>query len=214
MKRKKCLILLSGGIDSAVLLGWARQRNLGLSTLTFSFPGRRRGEKKAVEKLRKWSGSRENFDLTLPFVDPPKAEESCYIPQRNLMYYGTAASLAEKIGASLILGGHIRHDGAVFKDAAPPFFAKLQSLIQPTRLTAYGSYSGSHRRIERRIRLQFPFIRMDKGDIIRAGLRWKVPFEYTWSCSRDVLKPCGDCGSCRERRSGFAEAGVRDPLLS
>ncbi len=198
----KSLILISGGVDSAVLLGWAKRQGYRLATLSILFPGRRRGELRAVSRLRKLAGSRENFDVHLPFIDPPQADQSCFIPQRNLMYYGMAASLAEKIGAGLILGGHIRHDGVVFKDAAPGYFARMQKLILPVR--GRGP----------RITLRFPFINMDKRDIIVLGARLKVPFRATWSCSRDVSYPCGRCGSCRERQSGFAAAGIKDPLLN
>ncbi len=198
---KKSLVLFSGGIDSGVLLWWAKKRGYKLATLSFQFPGRRRGEIKAVSRLRELSGAAENFDLFLPFVDPPKSEESCYIPQRNLMYYGIAASLAEKIGATLILGGHIRHDGAVFKDAAPAFFAKLQKLIQPARNR------------DLKIALRFPFIGLDKRDIIKTGVKLRVPFAATWSCSKDVSTPCGKCGSCKERSSGFAAAKIEDPFF-
>lgn len=196
----KSLILLSGGIDSAVLLWWARRQGYRIATLSVLFPGRRQSELNSVSRLRRLSRSRQDFDVFLPFIDPPLAQKSCFIPQRNLMYYGMAASLAEKIGAGLILGGHIRHDGAVFKDATPAFFARLQTLVQSPR-------NGGPK-----IRFKFPFMEMDKRDIITLGSELKVPFAATWSCSRDLTRPCGRCGSCRERSAGFSAAKIKDPL--
>jgi 7-cyano-7-deazaguanine synthase len=195
--KKKALVLLSGGIDSAVLLWWVKNKQWDCATLSFYFPGRRKGEIKAVQNLRKSAHCKENFDVSLPFVDPPKADQSCYIPQRNLMYYGTAASLADKIQADFILGGHIQHDGKVFRDATPAYFKQLERLIQFTH---------------KRIRLLFPFLTFHKKDVLLLGWKLKMPFEKTWSCARDGSMHCWDCNSCKERLQGFEDTGLNDPL--
>lgn len=188
----KALVLLSGGLDSGVLLWQLRAQDYKLATLSVLFPGRRKMELRAARKLAALAGSRENFGVFLPFVRPPKAEEGCFIPQRNLMYYGMAASLAETIGAGRIFGGHIRHDGQIFTDARKPYLMKISRLAG--------------------IPFSFPFIGKDKKDIIKIGNRLGVPFEHAWSCSRDGKKHCWKCNSCRERMTGFREAGVEDPL--
>ncbi|MBI2916146.1 MAG: 7-cyano-7-deazaguanine synthase [Elusimicrobia bacterium] len=197
---KRALVLLSGGIDSAVALWWAKSQRWNVSTLTFLFPGRRKKEIWAAKNLERLSGCDKNERLFLPFVDPPDSRKSCYIPQRNLMYYGIAASLAEKMSAQFILGGHIGHDARVFPDATPRYFKVLNRLIR---------WNKNH---DRDPQLLFPLIRLSKKKIIQMGEKLKVPFQYTWSCSRDVPKPCWECSSCRERRSGFMEAGIHDPL--
>lgn len=198
---KRALVLLSGGIDSAVLLWWVRERGWDYSTLSFHFPGRRKGEIRAAGRLRRLSGCRRNFDVTLPFVAPPRSSRANYIPQRNLMYYGIAASVAEQIGADHILGGHIRHDGQVFLDATKQYFKRLERLVQ------MGKNSRS-------VRLLFPLIGLSKKDIIRLGWKLRLPFESTWSCSRDGRRHCWHCGSCKERQEGFARAGLKDPLYA
>ena len=194
-------MLLSGGIDSAVLLWWVRRHRWDYSTLSFHFPGRRKGEIRATGRLRQLSGcrGRQNLDVTLPFVAPPQSSRANYIPQRNLMYYGIAASMAEQIGADRILGGHIRHDGQVFQDATKSYFKRLERLIQ----------MGQH---SRSVRLLFPLMNFSKQAVIRLGWKLRLPFEATWSCSRDGRRHCWDCGSCRERQEGFARAGLKDPL--
>ena len=149
-------------------------------------------EIRAGRKLVRLAGAKENHEVYLPFVPPPKAEEGCFIPKRNLMYYGMAASLAETVKAKKIFGGHIRHDGAVFADAKKPYLMKISKLAG--------------------IPFAFPFIGLDKKDIIKLGSRLNVPFEHCWSCSRDVKKHCRACNSCRERQTGFKEAKVKDPL--
>src|SRR3989338_8790490 len=115
MKRRgKALLLLSGGLDSGILLWQLKGEGYKIATLTVLFPGRRKMEIRAARKLARLAGAKENHEVFLPFVPPPKADKGCYIPKRNLMYYGMAASLAETIGANQIFGGHIRHDGKVF----------------------------------------------------------------------------------------------------
>ena len=198
-KRKKALILLSGGIDSGVLLWWAKSRGWKAATLGLKFPGRRKMELAASRKLARMSLCKENFEVEIPFIDPPKASLGCYIPKRNLMYYGLAASLAEKIRAEIVLGGHIRHDGMVFRDARPNYLKAIERL------------ANAESKIKK-IRFLFPFIRMEKKDIIRLGKKLRVPFHLTWSCSRDGKKHCWKCNSCKERLGGFRDAGVPDPL--
>lgn len=193
----KAIVLLSGGIDSGVLLWWARSRGWKTVVLSFTFPGRRKMELLACRRLAALSGSKENFEVDLSFIDPPKASRGCYIPKRNLMYYGVAASLADKIQADFILGGHIRHDGAVFKDARLPFLRKIEALA---------NVDG------RKARFLFPFIGFDKKDIIKLGMKLKFPFTKAWSCSLDRRAPCWKCNSCKERLAGFEEAGLKDPL--
>ena len=197
----KALILLSGGMDSAAALWWSKKNNYEISTLSFQFPGRRSGEIRAVEALRQAVGCQENFDLNIPFLDPPEADLGCYIPQRNLMYYGIAASLAEKINAGTLIGGHFLADGNTFPDATQTYFNQLQSLLN------LGWKRGP------RLRLVFPFITSNKEDIVRHGQNLGVPFHLTWSCSRHGLTHCWKCGSCRERVEGFIRSGVSDPLF-
>ncbi|OGR95034.1 MAG: hypothetical protein A2902_04375 [Elusimicrobia bacterium RIFCSPLOWO2_01_FULL_64_13] len=197
---KKAIVLLSGGLDSAVCLWWAERKGFRLATLTFTFPGRRARELAATRRLRRLAGSKENYEVHLPFVPPPKAEEACHIPARNLMYYGVAASLAGAVGAGTVVGGHILHDGAVFRDARPEYLAAVEGLAR------------KESRAGRAVRFVFPFIRADKKNVILAGHRLKTPFAATWSCSRNGMKHCWKCGSCRERISGFAMAGLEDPL--
>ena len=128
-------------------------------------------------------------------VEPPKAEAGCYIPKRNLMFYGLAASLADKIGANYILGGHIRRDGDVFKDARLSYLRKVERLA---------NVQGKP------VRFLFPFIALAKKDIIKLGAQLNFPFAAAWSCSRDGSKPCWRCHSCKERMTGFAEAGFKN----
>lgn len=194
---EKCVVLLSGGIDSAVTLWWARAQGWRPATLSFLFPRRKKRELECVRKLRRaLPGRGEDYDVPLAFLEPPDQSKNGFIPQRNLMYYSIAAAIAQQAGATRILGGHIRPDHSLFPDATPAYFRALQKLV---------GNGGS------RVRLVFPLHRLEKPAIIRLGARLGVPFAATWSCSYDRARPCGRCYSCRERSDGFARAGLADP---
>ena len=200
--KKKGLVLLSGGIDSTVTLWWVLKKGWQLSTLTFLYPGRKKRELWAMDKLCSKIKNKENFKVTLPFIDFPRPEQEGYIPQKNLIYYGVAASLAEKIGAHFVLGGHHKRDGQLFPDAEKKYLLELNRLI--------GSGTRSYRAVE----LKFPFLKYSKEKIIQLGAQYGVPYEYTWSCSHDKAKHCWECISCLERKNGFQKARILDPLLS
>jgi 7-cyano-7-deazaguanine synthase len=65
-----------------------------------------------------------------------------------------------------------------------------------------------------RIKILAPLIKKSKSEIIKLGLKLKVPFELTWSCYKGGKKPCQRCDSCYFRAKGFKEAGVPDPLIT
>ncbi len=194
-------MLLSGGLDSAVVLWWAKERGWPLATLHFVFPGRRKREMEAAHRLESLAQVTESYKVDLPFVQPPAAQQACYIPSRNLMFYGVAASLAQTIGARYILGGHYSHDAEVFPDARPNYFDSIERLIQTGQKSTHP------------VRFIFPFLKSSKEDIIRTSVELKVPVTETWSCSHDGKWQCGECNSCRERREGYVRAGIPDPFL-
>lgn len=196
----KALVLLSGGLDSAVALWWAKKKKWELATLTFSFPGRRRMEKFSCKKLISSIGCRENYKFFLPFIDAPQASQSCYIPKRNLIFYSIAAAIAEKIKADTVVGAHHSLDGKVFPDATKKYLNQLNRLSQVRKNSSHA------------VKLLFPFIHFNKDEVLKLGNALRIPFEYTWSCSKNGKKHCWRCNSCKERREGFLNAGVIDPL--
>ena len=58
-----------------------------------------------------------------------------------------------------------------------------------------------------------PFVGLTKADVVKEGLRLKAPYELTWSCYEGKEKPCGVCGTCRDRLRAFEANGVTDPLM-
>ena len=63
------------------------------------------------------------------------------------------------------------------------------------------------------LRVEAPFVGLKKADIVKLGTELKVPYELTWSCYEGGAKPCGECGTCRDRIAAFEANGLTDPLM-
>ena len=202
-------MLLSGGIDSATALFLTKKRQ-GVRALTFEYFGIARSELAAARVIASKAGVLEHRMVRLPDLKEvadipgfrPSGLPPTYIPLRNSIFYALAASYAEEVEASYIVGGHNRDDTKVFADVSPEFFDSLQRAFR----------SGS--RILRRNRLEIvrPLKQLKKPAVIRLGASMGVPFELTWSCHRDAEKHCWKCDGCLTRERCFKEAGIVDPL--
>jgi len=210
----KCIVLLSGGLDSAVALYWSLNKGYTVETLTFDYFKRSQREIQACLDISKHSNG-PNRRLELGFlkeIDDAKNEsenpglvnvESAYIPCRNLIFYGIAASFAEIINAKYIVGGHNKNDAENFPDATQAFFQLFNRTATAGKITK--AETGS---------VVLPFRKLDKSEVLRLGAKLEVPFELTWSCYKSGKKPCGKCLSCRLRAESFLKAGLKDPLLN
>ena len=212
-KKDGCIVLLSGGLDSAVALYWAINEGYQVDTLTFDYFRRTKREALACKEIAKFAGC-PNRRVELGFlkeIDDSKQEmknealssvESAYIPSRNLIFYGIAASFAEVGNSRFIVGGHNKNDAETFPDSSPAFFKKFNDAASTGRIT--GTKTG---------RVVLPFSKLEKWQVLRLGAGLEVPFELTWSCYKSGKKPCRGCLSCKLRAKSFQKAGLRDPLL-
>lgn len=211
----KALVLLSGGIDSAVCLFWARQQGWDLLPLTVDYHARPTAEVRAVRALLSAANVPDLIQVPLPFlkeVDDLKKEGLAtpllanapdpYIPARNMIFYALAGYYAETLGTPLIVGGHNGIDPETFPDSSPDFFTHVNSLY---RLGLW-SYP------KNQVSIKLPLAGKPKEEVIGLGLRLAVPFERTWSCYWDRERHCGTCGSCLERREAFRRLGIEDPV--
>jgi len=184
---KKALVLVSGGIDSAAALWWARERYRSIA-LSYDGADRPRGEVRACRAVTRRAG--------VPLVRVPapylRQEASGYIPARNLVLHSIAMSVAESLGAAVVVAGHNRSDAEIFSDARPAFFARLE-------------------RLNGGVRILLPFARLTDAQVIREAARRGVPLELTWSCYRNGDRPCRRCSACRGRIESFRTIGIEDP---
>jgi 7-cyano-7-deazaguanine synthase len=203
-------VLLSGGIDSATCLYLARRRGYSLRALTVAFHRIAEGEIAASQALARAAGVVEHRLVNLPDLrevgDIPgwriPGVPPTYIPQRNSIFYGIAASYAEEVGADYLIGGHNRDDRSVFDDTKDEFFRNLQAAFR----------AGSKTLRTRKTSILRPLRTMTKPQVIRYASSLKVPLELTWSCHGEGTSHCWRCEGCRGRTRGFEEAGVEDPL--
>jgi len=211
----RAIVLLSGGIDSAVTLWWAKARGWDLQPLTFDYFGRPRRENAAIAALTERSGIENARHVDLPFlkeVHDLRAQgienrlllesPEGYIPGRNLIFYALAGYYAELGGVRYIVGGHNGIDPESFPDASPKFFNFLNSVFH----LSLWSYDKSP------VQILVPLSGKSKEEVVRMGLEMNVPFDITWSCYWDRDVHCGTCESCKERRTAFAAVGVEDPV--
>jgi 7-cyano-7-deazaguanine synthase len=96
------------------------------------------------------------------------------------------------------------------------FFLESTPLIFHLILTApaiFTCYAKRNKSFKNKITIHAPIEHFSKAQIIKMGMKLKVPYEKTWTCYSGTKKPCGICDSCKLRAKGFEEVGIDDPAL-
>ena len=226
VEKKKAVVLLSGGLDSATVLAIARSEGYELYALSFRYGQRHVFEleaaarvaarigvadhRTAVIDLRVFGGSALTGDIDVP--KGRTADEMghgipiTYVPARNTIFLSFARAWAEVLGSSDIFIGVNALDYSGYPDCRPEFieaFEKMASLA--TKAGVEGRQA---------LKIHTPLIAMTKAQIIKKGLELGVDYGLTSSCYDPSAagKPCGECDSCVLRRKGFEENGMEDPL--
>lgn len=213
------VVLLSGGMDSAVAAAWARDDGYRLITLAVDYGQLHRAELDAAARLslrfdavehvvlsvdlRAAGGSALTGDLPVP-RDPSVGIPVTYVPARNTVLLSLALGLAEARGAEAIYLGVNAVDYSGYPDCRPEFLAAFE------QLAALGTKAGVEGRAPR---IRAPLVNLSKAAIVTEGVRRGVAFAETVSCYVATSEglACGTCDACRLRRRGFIEAGVDDP---
>lgn len=188
----------------------ARMKRYRSRALTVKFHRIATGELRAARAIARSGGAAEHRLVEIPELkeasDIPGGRfeglPPTYIPMRNSVFYSLAASFAEEVGASYIIGGHNREDREVFADATPEFFQSFQRVI----------WAGSRTLREKRTTILRPLQLKTKPEVIAFAAGLEVPFELTWSCHREGSSHCWNCEGCTSRERAFRSAGIRDPL--
>jgi 7-cyano-7-deazaguanine synthase len=119
-----------------------------------------------------------------------------------------AASWAAPLNAKKIILGISENHGV-----AGPLISELypeyrREFVQTFNLMLQYALPHDHN-----LEVEVPLIELTRAEVIRLGERLKVPFDKTWSCYCDNENPCGRCLPCSTRQTGFARAGIPDPLV-
>jgi len=216
---KKAVVLVSGGMDSAVTLAIARERGFACHALSVSYGQRHSAElaaaaelardlgaiahKVVVVDLRSIGGSALTADIDVP-EHASAGIPVTYVPARNTIMLSVALGWAEVLAADDLFCGVNAVDYSGYPDCRPEFIAAFE------RLAALATKAGVE---GHGFRVHAPLMRMSKADIVREGLRLGIDFSRTVSCYQADSdgRACGRCDACRLRAEGFSSAAVPDP---
>jgi len=219
VRDKKAVVLLSGGLDSMVCAGLAREAGYRVLALTIDYNQRHRVELKAAARIAEEIGAERHVVLPLDLTqfggsaltgdgDVPKTGVGddipvTYVPARNTIFLSICLGWAEAAGARDLYIGVNALDYSGYPDCRPDFIAAFERLANiATKAGVEGEPFTVHT----------PLLHMTKADIAREAERLGLDVGMSWSCydPTPAGKPCGLCDSCRLRAKGFAEAGIED----
>ena len=223
----KAAVLASGGVDSTTALAQAVERYgaAKVTAVSVLYGQKHIKELEAAEKIASYYGVEHISVDAAPLFQysrasllqgsPEPVPKECYadqlkktqgkapvstcVPFRNGIFLAAAAGIALSLGSEAVIYGAHADDaaGTAYPDCSPAFFEAMAAAV----------WEGSGRQI----RLEAPFLAMNKAAVVEIGLRLRVPYELTWSCYEGGAEPCGQCGTCRDRAAAFAANRVSDP---
>jgi 7-cyano-7-deazaguanine synthase len=218
------VVLLSGGVDSSVLLHHVA-RALGhapVHAISFNYGQRHARELDCARWQAAAVGVASHRVIDLSFLAPllqagstliaggaavPDLSEldaaaltqpPTYVPNRNMMLLSMAAAYAEANGVHDVFYGAQAQDEYGYWDCTIAFLERMNAVLDLNRKTP--------------VQIHAPFVRDSKAVTVQRGLALGVDFAHTWSCYRGGEKACGTCPTCVERVNAFAACGARDPL--
>lgn len=219
---KKAVVLLSGGVDSTVLLHMLHRQGYALFALACHYGQRHSRELDCARIQADRTGVRAFQVLDMGFLggllgpgsslitsgapvpdlaDIPETlrdQPPTYVPNRNMLLLSIGAAYAEAMGVARVFYGAQAQDEYGYWDCTEPFLERINALLALNR--------------RRPVRVEAPFLHASKADNVRLGLELGVDFSLTWSCYRGGERACGTCPTCVERLKAFESVGVPDPL--
>jgi 7-cyano-7-deazaguanine synthase len=216
MEGKKAVVVLSGGMDSAVALYWAIAQGYECETITVFYGQKHKKEivaasqvaatRRAPNIMVDASGLQEVLKGSA-LTGKGKVPHGHYaedtmketvVPNRNMILLSIATARAVQTKAHAVVYGPHAGDHAIYPDCRKQF---VDAMAESLALCDYEP-----------IGLLTPFLDMTKADIVTLGVELGVPFDITWTCYEGGRIHCGKCGTCVERREAFETAGVPDPV--
>jgi 7-cyano-7-deazaguanine synthase len=223
----KCVVLLSGGLDSATVLAIAKSLGFETHALTVLYGQRHQAELRAAQNVAQALGVAEHRFLSVGLdklggsaltddIEVPKDRSGdeisegipiTYVPARNTILLSLALAYAEVIGAQDLFIGVNAIDYSGYPDCRPEFIRKFEELA---RLATKAGVEGQA------LRIHAPLVDLTKPEIIQKGLDLGLDYGLTHSCYDPAQDgtPCGRCDACSIRIRAFKELGLEDPALS
>ncbi|MEZ5505454.1 MAG: 7-cyano-7-deazaguanine synthase QueC [Gammaproteobacteria bacterium] len=217
---RKAVVLLSGGLDSATCLAIARDQGCECYAMSFDYGQRHDSELNAAAAVANHLGAKAfkvihinmgdiggsaltDHSIAVPEL-PSEGIPVTYVPARNTVFLSLALGWAEVLDADAIFIGVNAVDYSGYPDCRPAFISAFEQLAN---LATKRGVEGQP------IRIEAPLIDMTKAQIIATGSRLGVDYGLTVSCYQADKqgRACGRCDSCRLRKAGFEQAGVKDP---
>lgn len=224
MKDRRAVVLLSGGLDSAVVGTIAKCERYDIYALTIDYGQRHARELEAAKAVASALRAKEHKVLKVPLdafggsalTDPriavPKGRSmaeigtgipSTYVPARNTVFLSLGLAFAESINAQAVFIGAHALDYSGYPDCRPEYFEAFNELA------ALATRSGVE---GKPIKVHAPLVGWNKTKIVETGIDLKAPLNLSWSCYEGGPQACGECDSCQLRLRAFAEAGAKDPI--
>ncbi|KAK4531962.1 hypothetical protein CCYA_CCYA10G2819 [Cyanidiococcus yangmingshanensis] len=230
------IVLLSGGLDSATTLAFARSQGYACRALSFEYGQRHRCELEAARRIalaqqvlaHHWirldfgcigGSALTNTEILVPkapqldmvWKTNPESIPVTYVPARNTIFLAYALALAEVHRSYDIFIGANAVDYSGYPDCRPQYFQAFEHVAE------LGTRAGVEKNTDRRFRIHAPLLQMPKTEIIREGLRLGVDYSMTHSCYDPLDEagtPCRRCDACRIRHTAFRQLGIEDPQLA
>lgn len=220
----KCVVPISGGLDSTVIMHMAADRGMVVHAVSFNY-GQRHYKNEVTRAIDSCKTgpvqSHKVIDLTFfrdivntssltnDDIDVAKTRDVLgdpqtvnYVPNRNMMMLSICTAYAESLGATTVFHGSALVDSqAGYWDGSIEFIEAINGVNALNRRD--------------RVTIEAPLIKMSKKQIIQEGVRLGVDFTKTWTCydgGDGVTAGCGECPACSSRIQGFLEAGYIDPI--
>ena len=210
---KDSILILSGGVDSVTML-YDYQEQIALA-VSFDYGSNHNAREIPFARLHCERLGIRHIVIPLGFMSEhfkssllegseaiPEGNydddnmKSTVVPFRNGIMLSIAVGLAESQGLKHVMMANHGGDHAIYPDCRPEF---VDAFSEAART---GTYEG--------VTLLSPYTNLTKADIARRGKALGIDYAETWSCYKGGDKHCGRCGTCRERREAFAEAGIAD----
>lgn len=213
------IVLLSGGMDSATVLGQVLQEGWDVIPLNIQY-----GQRHSIETDRaKQVASFYNLDLRVQIFNllgvvsssllglsgklsinrslkdiALEGIPSSYVPARNTIFLAVAGGIAESVGADVVFYGAHQSDCGGYPDCTPSYVAAMSQALQLGTV--------------RQIKVLAPLVSLSKKEVVKRAMDLGVPLHLTHSCYQGVDPACGICDTCRLRLDAFQQAGYEDPI--